>query len=191
MSVQNSVDRLNAIKARIRTNLVAQGITVPEDTVLEEMAEQILSVAGQDGVSATHSWNGTVLNVTSASGTSSADLKGDKGDTGETGAQGIPGEKGDTGDKGDKGDKGDPGYTPVKGVDYFTEAEKTDMANEAAAAIPISNYVPKSGTTMTGALVAQNNTNYTTRQVRNIIYLAEGSSVPTTSNGDLVLFYKA
>ena len=35
---------------------------------------------GQDGVSCTHSWNGTTLNVTSASGTSSADLKGDKGD---------------------------------------------------------------------------------------------------------------
>ena len=166
MSVQNSVDRLNAIKARIRTNLVAQGITVPEDTVLEEMAEQILSVAGQDGVSATHSWNGTVLTVTSASGTSSADLKGDKGDT------------------------GDPGYTPVKGVDYFTEAEKTEMVNEAAAAIQISDYVPKSGDTMTGELVAQANTNYTTRQVRNIIYLAEGGSVPDTSNGDLVLFYK-
>ncbi|MBR3963884.1 MAG: hypothetical protein IKJ80_00565 [Clostridia bacterium] len=32
---------------------------------------------GKDGVSATHSWNGTVLSVTSASGTSSADLKGD------------------------------------------------------------------------------------------------------------------
>jgi hypothetical protein len=34
---------------------------------------------GKDGVSATHSWNGTVLTVTSASGTSSADLKGDTG----------------------------------------------------------------------------------------------------------------
>lgn len=32
---------------------------------------------GTNGVSATHSWNGTVLTVTSASGTSSADLKGD------------------------------------------------------------------------------------------------------------------
>lgn len=130
MGVQNSVDRLNAIKARIRTNLVAQGITVPEDTVLEEMAEQILSVAGEDG------------------------------------------------------------YTPVKGVDYFTDAEKAAMVSEAAAAIPIGNYVPKSGTTMTGALTAQANTNYTTRQVRNVIYLAEGASVPTTQNGDLVLFYK-
>jgi hypothetical protein len=37
---------------------------------------------GKDGVSATHSWNGTVLTVTSANGTSSADLKGPKGDTG-------------------------------------------------------------------------------------------------------------
>ena len=37
---------------------------------------------GKDGVSVTHAWNGTVLTVTSASGTSSADLKGEKGDTG-------------------------------------------------------------------------------------------------------------
>jgi hypothetical protein len=49
MSVQTQIDRLNAIKQRIRTNLVAQGITVPEDTMLEAMAEQILSVAGEDG----------------------------------------------------------------------------------------------------------------------------------------------
>lgn len=32
---------------------------------------------GTDGVSCTHSWNGTTLTVTSASGTSSANLKGD------------------------------------------------------------------------------------------------------------------
>lgn len=31
---------------------------------------------GRDGISVTHSWNGTVLTITSASGTSSADLKG-------------------------------------------------------------------------------------------------------------------
>lgn len=35
--------------------------------------------AGADGISVTHRWNGTVLEVTSASGTSSADLKGDPG----------------------------------------------------------------------------------------------------------------
>lgn len=34
---------------------------------------------GSEGVSITHTWNGTVLEITSASGTSSADLKGDAG----------------------------------------------------------------------------------------------------------------
>ena len=37
---------------------------------------------GEDGVSCTHSWNGTVLTVTSASGTSSADLEGPQGESG-------------------------------------------------------------------------------------------------------------
>jgi hypothetical protein len=36
-----------------------------------------------------HEWNGTVLTVTSDSGTSSADLKGEKGDDGARGAQGA------------------------------------------------------------------------------------------------------
>ena len=35
---------------------------------------------GADGVSCTHKWNGTTLTVTSASGTTSANLKGEKGD---------------------------------------------------------------------------------------------------------------
>ena len=38
-----------------------------------------------------HSWNGTVLTITSDSGTSSADLKGEKGDRGIRGAQGVRG----------------------------------------------------------------------------------------------------
>lgn len=42
-------------------------------------------VIGKDGTSATHSWNGTTLTITSASGTSSADLKGEKGDRGTDG----------------------------------------------------------------------------------------------------------
>lgn len=37
---------------------------------------------GTNGVSATHSWSGTTLTISSASGTSSADLKGEKGDPG-------------------------------------------------------------------------------------------------------------
>lgn len=60
-----------------------------------------------DGISADHSWDGTTLTITSASGTSSADLKGEKGDaftyadfTAEQlealrGPQGIQGETGE------------------------------------------------------------------------------------------------
>lgn len=49
MSVQSQIDRINEIKERIRTNLIAQGVTVPDSTMLEEMATMILSVAGEDG----------------------------------------------------------------------------------------------------------------------------------------------
>ena len=56
--------------------------------------------------------------------------KGDKGDTGEQGIQGIPGEKGE------KGDTGADGYTPVKGVDYFTADDKNELAQAVLAAMP-------------------------------------------------------
>lgn len=54
---------------------------------------------------------------------------GEKGDVGERGPQGEKGVKGDTGpqgergEKGEKGNKGDDGYTPIKGVDYFTQQD--------------------------------------------------------------------
>ena len=73
---------------------------------------------GADGVSVTHKWSGTTLTITSASGTSSANLKGEKGDTGATGPQGpqgIQGPKGNTGSTGAKGDKGDKGDTGATG----------------------------------------------------------------------------
>ena len=75
----------------------------------------------QDGVSCTHSWNGTTLTVKSASGESSTNLKGEKGDKGDKGATGA---KGDKGDKGDKGEKGDT-YT-------LTAEDKTDIGNDVS-----------------------------------------------------------
>ena len=56
--------------------------------------EQKESLKGDDGVSVTHSWKGTTLTITSASGTSSVDLKGEKGDQGIQGIQGIQGVQG-------------------------------------------------------------------------------------------------
>lgn len=49
---------------------------------------------GEDGVSITHTWNGTSLSITSASGTSQVDLKGQKGDQGQIGPQGPQGPAG-------------------------------------------------------------------------------------------------
>lgn len=85
--------------------------------------------AGANGVSATHSWNGTTLTVTSASGTSSANLKGDKGDKGDTGSQGPKGDKGDT------GATGTAGYTPVRGTDYWTAADIAEIKSYVDSAI--------------------------------------------------------
>lgn len=77
--------------------------------------------SGADGVSATHAWNGTVLTITSASGTSSADLKGDPGKDGQSGIDGKD------------------GYTPVKGTDYWTESDKAEMVADVIAALPVYN----------------------------------------------------
>lgn len=72
----------------------------------EDWLETLVGPTGNNGAHGTHAehwWEGTVLTVRSASGESSADLKGEKGDT------------------------------PVAGVDFFTEAEKTEMMAPATA----------------------------------------------------------
>ena len=74
--------------------------------------------------------------------------QGEKGDPGATGPAGPQGEKGDpgaTGPAGPQGEKGDPGATgpagpdgktPVKGTDYYTDADKAEMVNAVIAALP-------------------------------------------------------
>ena len=73
--------------------------------------------------------------------------KGDKGDTGEQGPQGIQGEvgpqgpqgiqgpQGEQGEQGETGQVGADGYTPLKGTDYFTEEDKTELVNAVLAAL--------------------------------------------------------
>lgn len=64
--------------------------------------------------------------------------KGDKGDKGDTGAQG---KKGEPGEKGEPGVPGADGKTPVKGTDYFTEADKQEMVNAVLSALPTAEGV--------------------------------------------------
>lgn len=88
-------------------------------------------------------------------------VKGPKGDIGLTGPQGEPFKYEDFTPeqlealkvKGDKGDKGDAftyadftpeqlealkGPAPVRGVDYWTESDKSEIVNDVLASIP--NY---------------------------------------------------
>ncbi len=51
------------------------------------------------------------------------------GNSSPGGGSGIPGPKGD------KGDKGDPGYTPVRGKDYWTDADKAEIKSYVDTAI--------------------------------------------------------
>ena len=77
--------------------------------------------------------------------------KGDKGDVGERGPQGIQGIAGVDGAKGEKGDaftysdftaeqlaalKGEKGDKPIKGTDYFTNTDKTEIVDAVLAAMP-------------------------------------------------------
>lgn len=61
---------------------------INEDEIIEIINTEIQRLKdsgeldGEDGISVTHEWDGATLIVTSASGTSSADLKGEKGDSG-------------------------------------------------------------------------------------------------------------
>ena len=73
---------------------------------------------------------------------SEALLKGDKGDPGITPHIGENGNwylgDTDTGkpSRGEKGLKGNKGDTPVKGTDYWTAADKTEIVNDTLAALP-------------------------------------------------------
>ncbi len=62
--------------------------------------------------------------LTDGSSTSFIVRNGSKGEQGPTGPQGPQGEAGTD------GADGKDGYTPVKGTDYFTEADKTEIVND-------------------------------------------------------------
>ena len=59
--------------------------------------------------------------------TGPAGPQGEAGPAGPTGPQGDPGPTGPAGPQGDPGPAGPAGTTPVKGVDYFTGNDKTEM----------------------------------------------------------------
>ena len=101
-----ATNNFNALNKKIDNKLDSDVLPGAIDDAIAQAKESgdFKGEKGDDGVSATHSWSGTTLTITSASGTSSADLKGEKGDQGIQGEQGIQGVQGEQGLKGDKGD---------------------------------------------------------------------------------------
>lgn len=122
--------------------LYSTGLT-PSD--MEQAINDAINLADANeefhGVSASHSWEGTVLTITSAAGTTSADLRGPVGDSGVYIGSTEPTDEDDviwlnpegivTSPEDLKGPKGDPGDTYV-----LTEQDKNDIINIILDLIP-------------------------------------------------------
>ena len=104
--------------------------------------------AGADGVTPHIGDNGNWYIGSTDTGKPSRGAAGAKGSDGANGKDGAQGEKGDTGPagpqgpagapgpQGPKGETGTDGKTPVKGTDYWTEADKQEIVNSVIAALP-------------------------------------------------------
>lgn len=66
--------------------------------------------------------------------------QGPKGDQGEPGPKGDTGEKGADGAQGPEGPQGPAGYTPVRGTDYWTEADQRAIIEAVLAQVPTATY---------------------------------------------------
>lgn len=74
------------------------------------------------------------------------------------GPQGPAGKDGKDGAQGPQGEPGDDGYTPVKGTDYWTAADKAEIVDEVLASLGTENWVftLEDGSTITKAMVIGN-----------------------------------
>ena len=101
--------------------------------------------SGTDGITPTIGENGNWYIGATDTGKPS---RGEKGDPGAAGAKGDQGEQGPRGETGATGAEGPAGKTPVKGTDYFTEADKQEIASAAAELVDLSgkqDKITKSG----------------------------------------------
>lgn len=107
--------------------------TVSFDELTEEQRASLKGEDGKDGKDGTVKFDA----LTDAQ---KASLKGEKGDKGDKGDRGEKGAAGAT------GAQGPAGYTPIKGVDYWTNADKLQIINEVknSAGGDMTNYYTKS-----------------------------------------------
>ena len=104
--------------------------------------------------------------------------RGPKGDTGARGATGPQGPQGEPGPQGEIGPKGETGATgaqgpkgdtPVKGVDYFTQADIAEILAEASSP-DLSNYRECVNIDVPNLILANQNVNILTEEQKTIFY---------------------
>ena len=135
----------------------------------------------------THSWNGTILSITSDSGTTAMDLKGEKGDTGARGVRGLPGKAGG-GARIEDGVISDETTWSSSGiVDRFAELMGTN-ANPAVLDNPYPNY-PLQITTAFEPIQAGSGEPYPAGGGKNLLPYINISSGGFTSGGNGVFKY--
>ena len=105
-------------------NLSATGQLTPKTFSAGTGMELIPGPKGDNGASAYE-----VALENGFKGTEKEWLASLQGAQGKDGATGPKGDKGDKGDTGETGAKGVDGKTPVKGTDYWTDADKTEIKN--------------------------------------------------------------
>lgn len=120
----------------------------------------------------THKWNGTILTVTSDSGTSSCDLKGAQGDMGIRGAQGAPGCITDT-----------TGLILAEANNYYLKEQVDDAIG--AAKEEVEDRVSALETNTTNSILALENTaDNHNKRITNLEHRLSGAVFTTDSTID-------
>ncbi len=138
----DSIGKSATFKVRIEESMHATeaqpGIARPD--WVDDIIDKVVISDMEQTVTSTESGGINVFTLTLTNG-ESADFEV---------RNGAKGDKGDTGEKGDKGDKGADGYTPQRGVDYWTEEDKTETITavleeaESSMDTKLESYVNKS-----------------------------------------------
>lgn len=118
---------------------------------LDAAQKETASAGDAYGVGTAEPYNVYIFDGITGEFVNNGPLQGAKGDTGPEGPQGPKGDTGETGPQGPAGADGAPGKdgakgadgkTPVKGTDYFTDADKKEIADAAAESVS-SVYDPQ------------------------------------------------
>ena len=101
----------------------------------------------------------------------------------------LKGEQGEKGGKGEKGDKGDEGYTPQKGVYYWTEEDKAEAEKKFATKEENKLKYDKAGGIITGDVAIQGNlsvTGTTTQKDTETLRVQDNVIVANANGVDLI-----